>query len=369
MDGNKLNLKLYYLRSLLSIRTYFVVLRKVLNEPSVYPEKERKSKTKRLKDNLLWLIRNHEVNRYYNTYGLDIVGFRNPSDFIPFRRFAIERDSANLKHIVDGYNGYNRICILRDKALFAAFIRETIGSQYAVPVIANTSGRNAYVFRRGMMPVLTLLEERKEKPTILKKVNGECGDGIYLLENVSGAWYVNREKIDINNFLQNIESSEYIIQDKVVQHEVLDAINPSCVNTIRFVTIVNKQGKAQIFAHFLRVGAGNAVKDNRATGGYAVNILEDGTLSGRAIGHRDTIWKHPDTGVVFDGYKLPFWKEVVDLVCRAHEQMPEIKSIGWDVAITPDGPILIEGNDNWEICGPQDTAGGLKKKWQELNNM
>lgn len=369
MDGNKLNLKLYYLRSLFSIRTYLVQLKKILNDPSVYPEKTRKSKAKRLIDNLSWLVRNHEINRYYNTCGLDIVGFRNSSDFISYRRFAIERDSENLKPVDSNYNSYNRICILRDKTLFAAFIGETLGCQYVVPVIASTCGKEAYIFRRGRIHLLTLLEERKDKSTILKKVNGECGDGIYLLENISGVWYVNREKTDINSLIHRIESSEYIVQDKVEQHEALNAINPSCVNTIRFVTIVDKQGKAQVFSHFLRVGTGNTVKDNRATGGYAVNILKDGTLSGRAIGHRDSIMVHPNTGLVFDGYKLPYWDEVVELVCCAHEQLPEIKSIGWDVAITPQGPVLIEGNDNWEIGGPQDMEGGLKKRWEEFNKM
>jgi hypothetical protein len=34
--------------------------------------------------------------------------------------------------------------------------------------------------------------------------------------------------------------------------------------------------------------------------------------------------------------------------------------IGWDIAITPDGPVFIEGNDNPEISGLQTVNGGLK---------
>ena len=42
--------------------------------------------------------------------------------------------------------------------------------------------------------------------------------------------------------------------------------------------------------------------------------------------------------------QLPFWKETLDLLRRASERVPSVGYIGWDVAITPDAPILIEGN-------------------------
>ena len=32
-----------------------------------------------------------------------------------------------------------------------------------------------------------------------------------------------------------------------------------------------------------------------------------------------------------------------------HKHLYNIRSIGWDSAITPEGPVFIEGNDNWEI--------------------
>ena len=85
------------------------------------------------------------------------------------------------------------------------------------------------------------------------------------------------------------------------------------------------------------------------------------------VGHHVVIAQHPFTSLVFEDYQIPFWKEANELVLSAHSFLPDIPTIGWDVAITPDGPILIEGNDNWEISGAQDTAGGLKKKWYELH--
>ena len=70
--------------------------------------------------------------------------------------------------------------------------------------------------------------------------------------------------------------------------------------------------------------------------------------------------------MVFEGFRIPYWNEVRELVKNVHAKLPDIRSIGWDVAITPNGPVLIEGNDNWEIGGPQDMEGGLKQRWNKM---
>jgi hypothetical protein len=41
---------------------------------------------------------------------------------------------------------------------------------------------------------------------------------------------------------------------------------------------------------------------------------------------------------------LPFWHEVVDLAYRAHAVFPTRLIVGWDIAILPDGPCVVEGN-------------------------
>lgn len=368
MDGYKLNRRLHEFRTLFSIRTYCVNMKMILNDPSVYPDMPRKSRLRRMQDNLIWLLKNHEVNRYYNTYGLDIEGFRKPDDFMPYRKFAIQRDDSNLKLLTDSINSYNRICILRDKNIFAAFVSETVGKEYAVPVLATTNGRFVKINRGKKVPFKEYFDSRKHCDSIIKSANGECGDEVYLLHFNGANWECNHQITTLEEFAELIKSDDYIVQDRIIQHEKLNAINPTSVNTIRFVTILDRQHEAQTFAHFLRFGVGASIKDNRATGGYAININEDGKLGRRAIGHHDSITIHPDTGFVFEGFQMPYWDETIDLVKRVHENIPDIRSIGWDVAITPDGPVLIEGNDNWEICGPQDMQGGLKERWNALIN-
>ncbi|NJK87644.1 MAG: hypothetical protein HC906_18385 [Bacteroidales bacterium] len=50
--------------------------------------------------------------------------------------------------------------------------------------------------------------------------------------------------------------------------------------------------------------------------------------------------------MVFQDFQVPFYEEAKELVTEAAKQIPQIKIIGWDIAIQPDGPILIEGNDH-----------------------
>lgn len=57
---------------------------------------------------------------------------------------------------------------------------------------------------------------------------------------------------------------------------------------------------------------------------------------------------HPDSDLALQGHQLPHWPDAIALVTRAHRTaFPRFVSLGWDVALTPDGPVLIEANAGW----------------------
>lgn len=61
-----------------------------------------------------------------------------------------------------------------------------------------------------------------------------------------------------------------------------------------------------------------------------------------------------------DGAKLPYWNQTVDLVRRAHDEaFSAFVTLGWDIALTADGPILLETNATWAIAGHQFRTGPL----------
>ena len=64
-----------------------------------------------------------------------------------------------------------------------------------------------------------------------------------------------------------------------------------------------------------------------------------------------------------DWNKSPRYKETVEIALKAAQCLYGIRAIGWDIAITADGPIIIEGNDNWKISLKQACDRSLRKEW------
>ena len=117
------------------------------------------------------------------------------------------------------------------------------------------------------------------------------------------------------------------------------------VNTLRIMTFVNN-GKSEILYAVLRVGNGTCEVDNFHKGGMGIEInTRTGKLRGNGIDKDlNEYKKHPVTNIYFDKFQLPFWDETKKLVLNAALVNENIKVVGWDVAITKTGPILVEGN-------------------------
>jgi hypothetical protein len=59
------------------------------------------------------------------------------------------------------------------------------------------------------------------------------------------------------------------------------------------------------------------------------------------------------------------YEDVLSAACEAHRYFYEIGAIGWDIAISENGPVFVEGNDNFEISLLQACDGPLKDKWKK----
>jgi hypothetical protein len=137
----------------------------------------------------------------------------------------------------------------------------------------------------------------------------------------------------------------------MVQHPQMDRLHGGAVNTLRLVSFYER-GQATVAYGALRVGTGRSCVDNWAAGGLIVAVdLQRGTLRGDGFfkpGYGGRTPTHPDSGIRFEGFPLPFFAEAMALAKRLHEYLPGIHSVGWDVAITPEGPAIVEGNDDWD---------------------
>jgi glutathione synthase/RimK-type ligase-like ATP-grasp enzyme len=71
---------------------------------------------------------------------------------------------------------------------------------------------------------------------------------------------------------------------------------------------------------------------------------------------------HPQTKVVFEGYEIPFFQEAMELCKKLHYQLSYFFILGWDIAFTPTGPVVIETNNIHMMVDEQKAEGGMKKQ-------
>lgn len=143
-----------------------------------------------------------------------------------------------------------------------------------------------------------------------------------------------------------------VVEQYVVQHPEMSTMSPTSVNTLRIVTISSNtqevvEGKHLDIAYAaLRMGGGKSIVDNFHSGGMVAAIdLETGKLVTDAADMEGNVFaEHPATGRTIKGFEIPHFKEALKLVTDAIEKNKVEGYLGWDVAITEDGPVLIEVN-------------------------
>lgn len=136
-----------------------------------------------------------------------------------------------------------------------------------------------------------------------------------------------------------------LIEDVIAQHPALSRLYPNSVNTYRIATII-RNGVPRIVYAFIRIGNGGRFVDNLNSGGMAAPVdVETGVITYPAFDKDNHYYEvHPATGCPIAGYPLPYWRESVEMCLEAAQVVPQLGYVGWDVAVSADGPQLIEGN-------------------------
>lgn len=207
-----------------------------------------------------------------------------------------------------------------------------------------------------------LIAQSPSRAVFLKPFDGQCGDGCHKFteDNCRDGSAVTDE------LFQEIIAGRFLIQNALVQHAEISAIYADSINTIRIDTYVHDDGHAEILSAFMRFGGGGSCIDNGCAGGCFVAIDRERPCL-RAIGHRlvefggEALDAHPTTGVKFEGRTIPFMAEVEELARRAAEAFPRNRLVGWDIALLPDGPCLMEGNHNYHLGMQEIAFGGYRQ--------
>jgi hypothetical protein len=219
---------------------------------------------------------------------------------------------------------------------------------------------------------------------IFKDVRGAWGQGVLLVQ-IRGGRIIDHNNNDlppesIFKHCARYESS-FLIQEFLSTDERLKPIMPGpALGTIRVVTILDgARGDVLVPYAFVKITTSGNITDNFYHGSTGNLLGGIDISSGRimcAWGMSDPqpgclvqVQRHPNTGTDLPGFPLPEWQQILAAVRHAATRFPELRTLGWDVAITTKGICLLEANCNYDPDGPQITLDrGVRSEISALYN-
>ena len=255
-----------------------------------------------------------------------MLGFK-PSEYFEYQLYKNDyKTYVPMMELIKG-SKINRMAgdLLASKYLFKKKLLENNISAPKLIAFYNHKGKK-----------ITHYKKPDNKKVIIKPDTGGGGRGIKILES--------------DNYEESLKSMnrDYIVEEYIKQHSFLNNIFPGAVNSIRILTVKEKNNY-KFLKSVLRTGRNTSKGvDNFSQGGLSIKIdTETGVLKhGKThFKHGDLEHKtHPDTGFNFYNKKIPFYDEIKKLSISAHKHFPMFGIVGWDIAITKKGPVIIEGN-------------------------
>ncbi|MDT7829339.1 sugar-transfer associated ATP-grasp domain-containing protein [Pricia sp. S334] len=284
--------------------------------------------------------------------------YKNPYDYLDMKQYrSIILSKKN--------NQEEYVHLLSDKFLFS-LLCEKYGLPSPKVVSYNMNGSffyNGKVQSAGIVEELfecfkNVLQTSGVKRLFIKSFCGYGGTEVFLLEYSS-------LKEDLKKFGNIILTGAFVHQEGIVQHAEVNKIYPHSINTLRVETYIENSGKINILGMVMRFGAGGKFVDNLSSGGFSVpvepltgNLMPKGLQRIRFGGN--VYYRHPDTDFEFKGYKIPYFNEARQLCLQLAQHIPN-RLVGWDIALTPNGPVVIEGNHTPGIMLGEIGYGGYVK--------
>lgn len=190
----------------------------------------------------------------------------------------------------------------------------------------------------------SILSTVNDERIFVKRFTGGAASGISIFKRGEDGKYYTEEGDLVSATLirSKYKNQDYIFEKQLQQDEVLAQYNPDTVNTIRVLTYKNK-----VISAAVRFGGKGDYVDNISKGGVAVSIdIDYGVLGdyGMRMYDINKYYCHPDSHLEFKGTKVSQWKDIKDVVEKVCQFLPFYNSVGFDVATTEEGPVIIEIN-------------------------
>lgn len=182
-------------------------------------------------------------------------------------------------------------------------------------------------------------------------------------DSLGGIGIAKREASEIDDYVkfrqELLDGRQFVLEELITQHEHMRTLCTTSVNTLRIITFFDG-AHVHVLANVLKMGNGGAI-DNFSHGGMYTMLDDEGVAHYAAFdGENRTFVTHPVTGTSIVGFQVPLFDEVLAFVDTLARVVPQIPYVGWDIAITPSGPVVIEGNYNTGVFQSKPSVSGVR---------
>lgn len=345
---------------------------KVVNGNTYYPQAARKPKLLIYLEQLFFIWHYGCYEAFYFLYGFDrkeMTLKRIREEYItPYPIFQEREGYLNTHYPHFSATG---VVLTVDKFYFSLFLEKlNMPTPHVLCYIKD--GQIIYVDPQYKLDSSSSIEQKLSQllsynmDVFCKPSGGKKGNGSFKMRIQDSQIFIDGVQNSVDNVIEMLLSDDYLIQERICQHPELNKLCSTAVNTIRIQTIVREDGSILAFGAGLRMGREGSIVDNWSKGGVFVGIdMEKGALKDKGFlkpQYGTVSFCHPDTQVVFKDFIIPYYKEAERLVIEAHKMFYRCYSVGWDIAITEKGPVIIEANSLWGLSLIQAAHGGLKKQ-------
>jgi len=253
----------------------------------------------------------------------------------------------------------NHACLLEDKEVFARYCH-----QLGVPIpetIAFLSSKAVWFLRDETNSPISrleeLLQESQDCELIIKPVDGVYGIGVRALRVDGVTLHVDGRCFSVAQLMGQLEPGRrYILQRRLYNHPVLErATGFKTLQALRVVTALPDApgSRGRVMSASLRISANEDVVNN-FNYGKGGNIrakieVESGRVlravraSASGFGLEE-VRAIDRTSTDLVDLNMPLWREMIEMLEVKSALFYPIRLVGWDVALTPQGPFVIEGN-------------------------
>lgn len=163
----------------------------------------------------------------------------------------------------------------------------------------------------------------------------------------------------------------YLLQPRVEPHPAAKVICGDRLACVRVMTINGAAGP-EVLRAVWKIPAGDNVADNFWRGNILCQIdLETGrvvrAITGTGLACRQ-VETHPDTGATLTGIEVPGWAGIIDTAVAGAAALPDVPLIGWDIAATTSGAVIVEPNNTPDLFMVQlaDRRGILDARFKSF---